>query len=66
MDKDVQIALIVSIPPTIASVAALIVGLQNKKSVKQVHKLANSNLKRQTKLLQLANEKIEKLLKEKV
>lgn len=61
MEPELKVALIISIAPTIASIATLVVGLQNKKSVKQVHDLANSNLKRVTVSLAKANNKIEKL-----
>jgi hypothetical protein len=61
METELKVALVISVAPTLASIAALVVELQNKKSVKEVHKLANSNLKRVTVSLVKANDKIEKL-----
>ncbi|MCR4291101.1 MAG: hypothetical protein NUV86_12670 [Candidatus Scalindua sp.] len=64
MSELVQVALIASIAPTIAALANLWIGLKNNAQLKQntgqlqeVHKLANSNLKRSTLLLKKANEK---------
>jgi hypothetical protein len=56
MDKDIQIAFIVSIAPTLMAFVTLIVGLRNSKKLTQVHKDTNSNLKQ-------ANKKIEELQK---
>ena len=63
MDKDVQTALIVSIAPTIAAIATLIVGILNTKKLNVVHKLTNSNLNRVTSKLSRAEEKIDALQK---
>lgn len=61
MSDAVSIALIASIAPTIAALAALVVSVLNSRRLVEIHTLTNSNLSKVTAALAVANEKIEGL-----
>ena len=68
MTDNVQLGLIISLPPTIAAISALIVGVHNSfKSDKVeakldvVHELTNSNLSKVTNALAVAQKEIDGL-----
>lgn len=63
MSDAVQLAIVASIAPTIAALAALIVGIRNGRKSDAIHALANSQLTAVTTSLKEANAKIEGLQK---
>ena len=77
MDKDITIAMIFVVPPTLASVAGIVVALinrnqlsktniklvENSDKLTEIHTLTNSNLSKVTAKLDVANEKIDGLQK---
>lgn len=61
MTESIMIALIISVPPTIAALAAMIVGLRNSKKADAIHILVNSNMTRVQADLKLALARVKKL-----
>lgn len=67
MDNDVVVALIVSVPPTLAAIAGIVIASinagKNNKKLTEIHTLTNSNLSKVTANLEVANETIDGLNK---
>lgn len=61
MTDAVMIACIVAVPPTIASVGAIILGIVNHQQGKEIHVLVNSNLTAVKNDLSVANDHIVQL-----
>jgi hypothetical protein len=70
MSDPVQLALVTSIAPTLAALAAMIIGIRNSRKADsiitkadEIHTLTNSNLTKVTNALAVAQEKIDGLQK---
>jgi len=61
MTEVIIVAVIVSLPPTLAAVGALIIGIVNGSKSDKIHVLVNSNLAKVQANLKLAEERVNKL-----